>query len=147
MGAGQGRNVGSAGSEVADSKDEVGPTRHAALELGHRGRRPHGSQVDASMDRVLLGVEQSAWQPEDEDVIFAGTAKVGARRADVILTIDNSAGLLPIEFSSHRVAHPVRTARAILDQRHHLPLLECTTAHDAVSAPTDDRRQGRSIRC
>jgi hypothetical protein len=35
-----------------------------------------------------------------DDVIFAGTAKRAALgRAEVSLTIDNSAGLLPIEFS------------------------------------------------
>ena len=39
-----------------------------------------------------------------EDVIFAGTAKrAGLGRAEVALTIDNSAGLLPIDFSEVRL--------------------------------------------
>src|SRR5438270_6511734 len=65
---------------------------------------PNGSGNSISVDAVawLLGAQapRSVRSTKMDDVIFAGTAKRPALgRAEVALTIDNSAGLLPIEFS------------------------------------------------
>ena len=69
---------------------------------------PNGSGksniVDA--DAWVLGAQgaRALRGAKMEDVIFAGTAKrTGLGRAEVSLTIDNSAGLLPIEFSEVRL--------------------------------------------
>jgi chromosome segregation protein len=65
---------------------------------------PNGSGKSNIVDAVawVLGAQgpRTLRSSKMEDVIFAGTAKRPALgRAEVSLTIDNSAGLLPIEFS------------------------------------------------
>jgi len=65
---------------------------------------PNGSGKSNIVDAVawVLGAQgpRTVRSGKMEDVIFAGTAKRAALgRAEVSLTIDNSAGLLPIEFS------------------------------------------------
>jgi chromosome segregation protein len=65
---------------------------------------PNGSGKSNVVDAVawVLGAQgaRTVRSTKMEDVIFAGTAKRPALgRAEVSLTIDNSAGLLPIEFS------------------------------------------------
>ena len=65
---------------------------------------PNGSGKSNVVDAVawVLGAQgpRSLRSAKMEDVIFAGTPKRAALgRAEVSLTIDNSAGLLPIEFS------------------------------------------------
>ena len=65
---------------------------------------PNGSGKSNIVDAVawVLGAQaaRSVRSSKMEDVIFAGTAKKPALgRAEVSLTIDNSAGLIPIEFS------------------------------------------------
>ncbi len=65
---------------------------------------PNGSGKSNIVDAVawVLGAQgpRTVRSSKMEDVIFAGTAKRPALgRAEVSLTIDNSAGLLPIEFS------------------------------------------------
>jgi chromosome segregation protein len=65
---------------------------------------PNGSGKSNIVDAVawVLGAQsaRSVRSTKMEDVIFAGTAKKPALgRAEVSLTIDNSAGLIPIEFS------------------------------------------------
>jgi chromosome segregation protein len=65
---------------------------------------PNGSGKSNIVDAVawVLGAQaaKSVRSTKMEDVIFAGTAKRQALgRAEVSLTIDNSAGLIPIEFS------------------------------------------------
>src|SRR5580693_6929838 len=65
---------------------------------------PNGSGKSNVVDAVawVLGAQgpRSLRSVKMEDVIFAGTPKRAALgRAEVSLTIDNSAGLLPIEFS------------------------------------------------
>src|SRR5688572_17206175 len=65
---------------------------------------PNGSGKSNVVDAVawVLGAQgpRTVRSSKMEDVIFAGTAKRPALgRAEVILTIDNSAGLLPVEFS------------------------------------------------
>ncbi|HEV7888575.1 MAG TPA: chromosome segregation protein SMC [Acidimicrobiales bacterium] len=65
---------------------------------------PNGSGKSNIVDAVawVLGAQaaKSVRSSKMEDVIFAGTAKKAALgRAEVSLTIDNSAGLLPIEFT------------------------------------------------
>ncbi|MDQ6836897.1 MAG: chromosome segregation protein SMC [Actinomycetota bacterium] len=65
---------------------------------------PNGSGKSNVVDAVawVLGAQspKTVRSSKMEDVIFAGTAKRPALgRAEVELTIDNSAGLLPIEFS------------------------------------------------
>ena len=65
---------------------------------------PNGSGKSNIVDAVawVLGAQgpRTVRSAKMEDVIFAGTAKRAALgRAEVTLTIDNSAGLIPIEFS------------------------------------------------
>ncbi|HWG74262.1 MAG TPA: chromosome segregation protein SMC [Acidimicrobiales bacterium] len=65
---------------------------------------PNGSGKSNIVDAVawVLGAQgpRTVRSAKMEDVIFAGTPKRGALgRAEVSLTIDNSAGILPIEFS------------------------------------------------
>src|ERR1700683_4366205 len=65
---------------------------------------PNGSGKSNVVDAVawVLGAQgpRTARSPKMVDVIFAGTPKRAALgRAEVSLTIDNSSGLLPIEFS------------------------------------------------
>src|SRR5436189_1743858 len=65
---------------------------------------PNGSGKSNIVDAVawVLGAQapRSVRSTKMDDVIFAGTAKRPALgRAEVALTIDNTAGLLPIEFS------------------------------------------------
>ncbi len=65
---------------------------------------PNGSGKSNIVDAVawVLGAQgpRSLRSSKMEDVIFAGTSKrAGLGRAEVSLVIDNSAGLLPIEFS------------------------------------------------
>ncbi len=65
---------------------------------------PNGSGKSNVVDAIgwVLGAQapSSVRSQKMDDVIFAGTAKRAALgRAEVSLTIDNSAGLLPIEFS------------------------------------------------
>ncbi len=65
---------------------------------------PNGSGKSNVVDAIawVLGAQapSSVRSQKMDDVIFAGTAKRPALgRAEVSLTIDNSAGLLPIEFS------------------------------------------------
>ena len=69
---------------------------------------PNGSGKSNIVDAVawVLGAQgaRALRGAKMEDVIFAGTAKrQGLGRAEVSLTIDNSAGLLPIEFSEVRI--------------------------------------------
>jgi chromosome segregation protein len=69
---------------------------------------PNGSGKSNIVDAVawVLGAQgpRTLRSSKMEDVIFAGTPKRAALgRAEVSLTIDNSAGLLPIEFSEVRV--------------------------------------------
>ncbi len=65
---------------------------------------PNGSGKSNVVDAIawVLGAQapSSVRSQKMDDVIFAGTAKRPALgRAEVILTLDNSAGLLPIEFT------------------------------------------------
>lgn len=65
---------------------------------------PNGSGKSNVVDAIawVLGAQapKSVRSQKMDDVIFAGTAKRAALgRAEVTLTIDNSAGLLPIEFN------------------------------------------------
>src|SRR5665213_2776642 len=65
---------------------------------------PNGSGKSNIVDAVawVLGAQgpRTVRSAKMEDVIFAGTSKRSALgRAEVALTIDNSAGLIPIEFS------------------------------------------------
>jgi chromosome segregation protein len=65
---------------------------------------PNGSGKSNVVDAVawVLGAQspKTIRSSKMEDVIFAGTPKRPALgRAEVELTIDNSAGILPIEFS------------------------------------------------
>lgn len=69
---------------------------------------PNGSGKSNIVDAVawVLGAQgpRSLRSSKMEDVIFAGTAKRPALgRAEVSLTIDNSAGLLPIDFTEVKV--------------------------------------------
>ncbi|HXW80081.1 MAG TPA: chromosome segregation protein SMC, partial [Acidimicrobiales bacterium] len=69
---------------------------------------PNGSGKSNVVDAVawVLGAQgpRTLRSSKMEDVIFAGTAKrARLGRAEVSLTIDNSAGLLPIEFSEVRL--------------------------------------------
>src|SRR5436853_4293854 len=70
---------------------------------------PNGSGKSNIVDAVawVLGAQgpRTVRSSKMEDVIFAGTAKRSALgRAEVSLTIDNSAGLLPIEFTEVTVS-------------------------------------------
>jgi chromosome segregation protein len=70
---------------------------------------PNGSGKSNVVDAVawVLGAQapSSVRSQKMDDVIFAGTAKRPALgRAEVALTIDNSAGLLPIEFTEVTVS-------------------------------------------
>ena len=70
---------------------------------------PNGSGKSNIVDAVawVLGAQgpRTLRSSKMEDVIFAGTAKRPALgRAEVSLTIDNSAGLLPIDFSEVTIA-------------------------------------------
>ena len=70
---------------------------------------PNGSGKSNVVDAIawVLGAQapSSVRSQKMDDVIFAGTSKRPALgRAEVILTIDNSAGLLPIEFSEVSVS-------------------------------------------
>jgi chromosome segregation protein len=70
---------------------------------------PNGSGKSNVVDAVawVLGAQapSAVRSQKMDDVIFAGTAKRPALgRAEVTLTIDNSAGLLPIEFSEVSVS-------------------------------------------
>ena len=70
---------------------------------------PNGSGKSNVVDAIawVLGAQapSAVRSQKMDDVIFAGTAKRPALgRAEVTLTIDNSAGLLPIEFTEVTVA-------------------------------------------
>jgi chromosome segregation protein len=70
---------------------------------------PNGSGKSNVVDAIawVLGAQapSSVRSQKMDDVIFAGTTKRPALgRAEVVLTIDNSAGLLPIEFSEVSVS-------------------------------------------
>src|SRR5580765_8578875 len=70
---------------------------------------PNGSGKSNVVDAIawVLGAQapSAVRSQRMDDVIFAGTAKRPALgRAEVSLTIDNSAGLLPIEFSEVTVS-------------------------------------------
>ena len=70
---------------------------------------PNGSGKSNVVDAIawVLGAQapSAVRSQKMDDVIFAGTAKRPALgRAEVALTIDNSAGLLPIEFTEVTVA-------------------------------------------
>jgi len=70
---------------------------------------PNGSGKSNVVDAIawVLGAQapSSVRSQKMDDVIFAGTSQRPALgRAEVILTIDNSAGLLPIEFSEVSVS-------------------------------------------
>ena len=70
---------------------------------------PNGSGKSNVVDAIawVLGAQapSSVRSQKMDDVIFAGTAKRPALgRAEVTLTIDNSAGLLPIEFTEVTVS-------------------------------------------
>ena len=70
---------------------------------------PNGSGKSNVVDAIawVLGAQapSSVRSQKMDDVIFAGTSKRPALgRAEVVLTIDNSAGLLPIEFSEVSVS-------------------------------------------
>ncbi|MEY4025972.1 MAG: chromosome partition protein, partial [Actinomycetota bacterium] len=70
---------------------------------------PNGSGKSNVVDAIawVLGAQapSSVRSQKMDDVIFAGTAKRPALgRAEVMLTIDNSAGLLPIEFTEVTVS-------------------------------------------
>ena len=70
---------------------------------------PNGSGKSNVVDAIawVLGAQapSSVRSQKMDDVIFQGTAKRPALgRAEVVLTIDNSAGLLPIEFSEVSVS-------------------------------------------
>src|SRR3954452_16787021 len=65
---------------------------------------PNGSGKSNVVDAIawVLGAQapSSVRSQKMDDVIFAGTAKRPAvGRAEVMLTLDNSSGLLPIEFT------------------------------------------------
>ena len=65
---------------------------------------PNGSGKSNVVDAVawVLGAQapKAVRSQKMDDVIFAGTAKRSALgRAEVSLTLDNSAGLLPLEFT------------------------------------------------
>jgi len=69
---------------------------------------PNGSGKSNIVDAVawVLGAQgpRTLRSSKMEDVIFAGTSKrAGLGRAEVSLTIDNSAGLLPIDLSEVRI--------------------------------------------
>lgn len=69
---------------------------------------PNGSGKSNIVDAVawVLGAQgpRTLRSSKMEDVIFAGTTKrTGLGRAEVALTIDNSAGLLPIDFTEVRI--------------------------------------------
>src|SRR5438874_13447658 len=76
---------------------------------------PNGSGKSNVVDSVawVLGAQgaRALRGGKMDDVIFAGTAERPALgRAEVSLTIDNTAGLLPIEFSEVTITRtPVRT--------------------------------------
>src|SRR6187431_1741194 len=70
---------------------------------------PNGSGKSNIVDAIawVLGAQapSSVRSQKMDDVIFAGTAKRPALgRAEVILTLDNSTGLLPIEFTEVTIA-------------------------------------------
>src|SRR6201990_2778884 len=70
---------------------------------------PNGSGKSNVLDAIgcVLGAQapSAVRSQKMDDVVFAGTAKRPALgRAEVSLTIDNSAGLLPIEFTEVRVS-------------------------------------------
>ncbi|HAN34390.1 MAG TPA: chromosome segregation protein SMC, partial [Acidimicrobiaceae bacterium] len=70
---------------------------------------PNGSGKSNVVDAIawVLGAQapSAVRSQKMDDVIFAGTAKRPALgRAEVILTLDNSAGLLPIEFTEVTVS-------------------------------------------
>src|SRR2546430_8634495 len=70
---------------------------------------PNGSGKSNIVDAVawVLGAQgpRTVRSSKMEDVIFAGSAKRPALgRAEVSLTIDNSAGLLPIDFAEVTIA-------------------------------------------
>src|SRR5215203_3849250 len=70
---------------------------------------PNGSGKSNVVDAIgwVLGAQapSAVRSQRMDDVIFAGTSKRPALgRAEVALTIDNSAGLLPIEFSEVTVS-------------------------------------------
>jgi chromosome segregation protein len=69
---------------------------------------PNGSGKSNIVDAVawVLGAQaaRALRSAKMEDVVFAGTSKrAGLGRAEVSLVIDNSAGLLPIDFSEVRI--------------------------------------------
>src|SRR3954467_15454180 len=73
---------------------------------------PNGSGKSNIVDAVawVLGAQapRSVRSQKMDDVIFAGTQKRPALgRAEVSLTIDNSAGLLPIEFTEVTLTRPL----------------------------------------
>ena len=89
---------------------------------------PNGSGKSNVVDAIgwVLGAQapSAVRSQKMDDVIFAGTTKRPALgRAEVALTIDNSAGILPIEFAEVTIARTLfRVGRQrVLPQRRPVP--------------------------
>ena len=83
---------------------------------------PNGSGKSNVVDAIawVLGAQapSAVRSQKMDDVIFAGTAKRAALgRAEVTLTIDNSAGLLPIEFTEVTITPHAVPERATASTR------------------------------
>ena len=107
---------------------------------------PNGSGKSNVVDSDRVGVGRTGAPPavrsqKMDDVIFAGAAKRPALgRAEVSLTIDNSAGLLPIDFTEVTVAAPC-SARARASIRSTTCRAACSTSKSCSSDSGVGRQQ------
>ena len=100
---------------------------------------PNGSGKSNVVDAIawVLGAQapSAVRSQKMDDVIFAGTAKRPALgRAEVSLTIDNSAGLLPIEFTEVTSAAPC-SAPATASTRSTTSRAGCSTSRSCSPTP------------
>ena len=86
----------------------------------------------------VLGAQgpRSVRSTKMEDVIFAGTGRRSALgRAEVSLTIDNAAGLLPIDFSEVTITRTLFRTRARASTPSTAPPAACSTSRSCSPTP------------
>ena len=104
----------------------VGPERQRQVQ--RRRRRSRGCSAPRAPSAVR--------GQKMDDVIFAGTAKRPALgRAEVALTIDNSAGLLPIEFTEVTITRTLFRTRGERIRRSTACRAVCSTSRSCSPTP------------